>query len=112
MPGVRIQHPTARSVTFTLVDGSRPYHEPWACPPPPAGCASTHLMKTYHIPLDETGAAIVSLEIIERLGRIPGQPFALTNEVVAPPAQRLLIPSPLKVLARALAPGNTEVSNG
>ena len=27
MPGIRIQHPTARSVTFTLTDGSRPYRE-------------------------------------------------------------------------------------
>ena len=104
MPGVRIQHPRERNVTFSLVDGSRPYREPWTCPPPPAGCGSTHLFKTYHLRLDETGAAIVSAEIVERLGRIPGQPFAIANEVAAPPAQVVRVPA-LVIHPRPIAPG-------
>lgn len=93
MPGVRIQHPTKRSTTFTLVDNSRPYRGgAWTCPPPPAGCARTHEFKTYHFRLDETGAAIVSEEIIERLKRIPGQPFAIANEVAEPPVQTVIVP--------------------
>lgn len=87
MSGIRIQHPTKRSTTFTLVDGSRPYREPWTCPPPPEGCASTHQFKTYHLRLDETGAVIVSHEILAYLKRISGQPFEVSNEVAKPPTQ-------------------------
>jgi len=104
MAGVRIQHPTRRDCTFTLVDSSRPYRTPWACPPPPAGCASTHLFKTYHLRLDATGATIVSVEIVERLNRIAGQPFAIANEVKAPPAQIVRVPS-IARQPRAIAPG-------
>lgn len=102
--GVRIQHPTARNTVFTLMDASRPYRAPWTCPPPPAGCASTHAFKTYHLRLDETGAAIVSPEIVERLRRIPGQPFAVANEVASPPDQTVSVPR-LVVRVRANAPG-------
>lgn len=104
MPGVRIQHPTARSKSFTLVDGSRPYRVPWTCSPPPDGCGSTHVFKTYHFRLDEVGATIVSSEIVERLRRIPGQPFAIVNEVVDPPSQTVSVPR-LIVKVRANAPG-------
>lgn len=104
MPGVRIQHPTERSCSFVLVDGDRPYKEPWTCPAPPAGCGSTHLFKTYHLRLDETGAAIVSRQIIERLKRIPLQPFAITNEVGKPPEQRIHVPT-LRIRPRPIAPG-------
>ena len=103
MAGVRIQHPTERSSTFTLVDGSRPYRQPWACPPPPEGCARIHAFKTYHFRLDETGAAIVSIEIWERLQRIPGSQFALANAVERPPDQVVRVPM-LKLLARAIQP--------
>ena len=104
MPGVRVQHPTKRNTTFTLVDSSRPYHQPWTCPPPPDGCASTHLFKTYHLRLDETGAALVSIEVLERLRRIPSSPFLLANEVKEPPPQRLKLPT-TRLLLRAPPPG-------
>lgn len=104
MPGVRIQHPTERSVAYTLADGARSYPEPWTCPPPPMGCGSTHLFKTYHFRLDETGAAIVSEQIVERLKRIPGQPFMFVNEVTRPPAQIVRVPA-VVVRPRAVAPG-------
>lgn len=106
MPGIRIQHPTERNVTFTLADGSRPYREPWTCPPPPAGCASTHLVKTYHLRLDETGSAIVSHEIVDRLRRIPGQPFVIANEVAEPPKQVVHV-TRLVLQTHVPAPGAT-----
>lgn len=105
MPGVRIQHPSERNAAFTLVDNARPYLAPYTCPPPPAGCASTHLFKTYHFRLDETGAAIVSTEIVERLKRIPGQPFLIVNEVAAPPAQKIVVPA-VVIRPRPIAPGS------
>lgn len=104
MAGVRIRHATEVAATFTLVDGSRPYREPWTCPPPPEGCATTHDFKTYHIRVDDTGAAIVSPEIWQRLQRIAGNPFSLVNEVAQPPAQRIVLPR-LKFTSRLIAPG-------
>ena len=103
MGGIRIQHPTKRSTLFTIVDGARPYPRPWTCPPPLSGCANVHLFKTYHLRLDEAGAAIVSVEIVERLKRIPGQPFAISNEVPNPPAQVVRVPFITRPL-RALRP--------
>lgn len=82
MAGVRINHPTERGVTFTIVDRNRPYRAPLMCPPP---CARMHEFKTYHIRLDGGGFAIVSPLVWERLQRIPTQPFALANEVKDPP---------------------------
>lgn len=103
MAGVRIQHPTERSCSFTLVDQARPYPEPWTCPAPPVGCGSTHLFKTYHLRLDETGAAIVSEQIVARLKRIPLQPFMFTNAVEKPPAQVIQVPA-VVIRPRAIAP--------
>ena len=82
MPGIRIQHPTERNCTFTLVDPNRRYAEPIAC----AVCLRTHVFKTYHLRLDESGAVIVSREIVERLKRLPGSGgFVIANEVRKPP---------------------------
>ena len=86
MAGVRIQHPTERNCTYVLVDQSRRYLEPLVCPL----CATTHLFKTYHFTLDETGSCIVSVEIAERLKRVHGHGFEQANEVKAPPAQRIV----------------------
>lgn len=88
MPGIRIQHPTERSTTFTLVDGSRPLVVLVEC----GVCHRTHTMKTYHLTLDDTGSAIVSFEIVERLKRIPGQPFSIANVVDKPPDQVIRVP--------------------
>lgn len=87
MPGVRIQHAAERNCTYTLVDSARPYRVPYMCLP----CGRTHTFKTYHFRLDEAGAAIVSVEIADRLKRLPLQGgFAITNEVEKPPPQRLV----------------------
>jgi hypothetical protein len=83
--GLRLHHVSASSVTYTLVDGSRPYQTPIDC----WRCARTHLHKTYHLDLDGTGHVIVSAEIWDRLQRIPDNPFTLANEVAKPPRQRL-----------------------
>jgi hypothetical protein len=85
MAGIRVQHPTERNVMFTLVDGSRPYQAPYDCPE----CHFVHEFKTYHLKLDETGACIVSEEIVERLRRIPGQPMRIGEEVKKPPARKI-----------------------
>jgi len=106
MSGTRIQHPTKRSTTFTIVDQNRPYREPLACLAPivvngeQRPCARVHTFKTYHLNLDETGATIVSHEIVERLRRIPGNPFAIANEVEKPPTQFI---RPPRLIARAVA---------
>lgn len=88
MAGTRIQHPTERNVTFTLVDSSRPYTEPYDCPV----CFRVHEFKTYHLQLDEVGAVTVSDGVLERLKAIPGQPFQITNEVANPPDQTINVP--------------------
>lgn len=109
MPGVRIQHPSARSTTLTLAS-SRPLREPLVCGARIVvrgelrPCGRTHLLKTYHLNLDEAGATIVSAEVWEMLQRIPANPFRVTNEVARPPDQVIHVPR-LRVLVRAAAPG-------
>ena len=102
MPGVRIQHPTERNVNYTLMDGSRPYLEPYDCP----ACHRVHQFKAYHFRLDETGSTIVSVEIAQRLKRLPMQPFAISNEVAKPPDQTIHVPL-INLRTRVLAPGAT-----
>lgn len=110
MPGVRIQHPTARSVTYTLTDGHRPYRTPLVCMAQLVirgelrPCGRTHTHKTYHLALDETGAAVVSETIAARLRSIPGQPFAFTNAVARPPDLTVRVPL-LTLRPRAHTPG-------
>lgn len=114
MAGVRIQHASARSVTLTLVDGSRPYREPLACLAPMVvrgelrPCARTHTHKTYHLNLDETGAVVVSPEVWAYLQRIPGNPFQVANEVARPPDQVVHVPR-LRILPSPVAPGARHV---
>lgn len=117
MPGVRIQHPTKASTTFTIAVAARPLREPLVCAASivVAGelrpCGRTHTVKTYHLNLDVVGAAIVSEEIAERLRRIPGQPFVFVNAVDDPPDQVIRIPRPLVVRPRAKPPGGTHVTH-
>jgi hypothetical protein len=61
MAGVRIQHPTARNVRFTVSEPDHPYPGgPYQCTPPEfGGCGQVHVFKTHHVNLDETGSAIV-----------------------------------------------------
>jgi len=87
LSGLRLHNPAASSVTYTLVDGSRPYQQPIEC----WRCGRTHEFKTYHLDLDATGHVIVSAEIWDRLQRIPGNPFTLESEVKKPPKQHLAL---------------------
>jgi len=95
--GVRISHPTERSATYTLIDGSRPYQEPLSC----VRCGRIHPFKTYHLDLDGEGFTIVSPEVWARLGRIAGNPFTLANEVAKPPP--LVVGGVLSALPRIVA---------
>lgn len=88
MPGIRVQHPTARNVRYTVVDSRVPYPAPYQCTAPAlGGCGSVHLFKTHHLNLDATGAAIVSEGVYERIrGRLALDGFTLGIEVKQPPA--------------------------
>lgn len=87
MAGVRVQHPTARNVRFTIVEEDRPYREPYHCTPPEVGgCGSVHLFKTHHLNLDETGAAIVGDVLYEKVKHLLVlNGFRETNVVKKPP---------------------------
>lgn len=88
MPGIRVQHPTQRSVRYTVVESDKPYPEPYTCTPPEfGGCGSVHLFKTHHLNLDGQGAVIVSTGVYDRIKqRLAIDGFVETNEVKKPPA--------------------------
>lgn len=87
MPGIRVQHPFAKNVRYTIVDQKVPYPEPYQCTPPEfGGCGDTHLFKTHHLNLDETGACIVSTGVYDRIkDKLASDGFAVVNEVKKPP---------------------------
>lgn len=87
MAGVRIQHPTARSCRFTVVESSKPYPVPYPCTPPEfGGCGITHLFKTHHLNLDEAGAAIVGDVLYQKIRLVlEAAGFRETNVVEHPP---------------------------
>jgi len=87
MAGIRVQHPTARNVRYTVVDSRVPYPVPFQCTAPAlGGCGSVHLFKTHHLNLDATGAAIVSEGVYERIrDRLALDGFTLGIEVKQPP---------------------------
>lgn len=87
MAGVRIQHPTARSCRFTVVEGDRPYPAPYTCTPPEfGGCGSVHLFKTHHLNIDGTGSAIVGDVLYQRIRHLLVlNGFAEANVVAKPP---------------------------
>lgn len=87
MAGVRIQHPTQRSVRFTITDPNIPYSSPRQCTPPEfGGCGQVHLFKTHHLNLDETGAVIVGDVLYEKAkAHFLAAGFRETNIVAHPP---------------------------
>lgn len=87
MAGVRIHHPTQRNVRFTVAEKDKPYPKPYTCTPPEfGGCGSTHLFKTHHLNLDETGSVIVGDKLFERIKGLLGlHGFVVANEVKRPP---------------------------
>lgn len=88
MPGIRLQHPTHKNVRFTVVEKNNPYPVPYTCTPPEfGGCGSTHLFKTHHLNIDETGSVIVSKGVYDRIKAILElDGYVVTNEVKKPPA--------------------------
>lgn len=87
MAGVRIQHPLARNARFTITENDRPYPLPYPCTPPEyGGCGSTHLFKTHHLNIDETGACIVGDGLYPRIRLLlEANGFQETNVVEKPP---------------------------
>lgn len=87
MSGIRVQHPSHKNVRYTVVEPDKPYPVPYQCTPPEfGGCGSTHIFKTHHLNLDDTGAVIVSQGVYERIkGRLALDGFVTANEVQKPP---------------------------
>ena len=84
-----------------MVDGKRPYQQPYPC----VACGRTHTFKTYHITLDDVGAAIVSYEILARLKQMPDMAgFRFVNVVHNPPAQIVVPGAPISRGLDALPP--------
>lgn len=88
MAGVRLTHPTARNVRFTISEPDHPYPSgPYQCTPPEfGGCGAVHIFKTHHLNLDETGSCIVG-DVLYQKARfhLEGAGFVLANEVLKPP---------------------------
>jgi hypothetical protein len=87
MPGVRIQHPTARNCRFTISEPDKPYPTPYQCTPPEfGGCGQVHLFKTHHLNLDDTGSAIVEAVLFQRARQhLIANGFTEGNVVTKPP---------------------------
>lgn len=89
MPGIRLLAPPGiRNVRYTVVESANPYPVPYTCTPPTlGGCGSTHLFKTHHLNIDDTGHVIVSTGVYERISsRLALDGYVLANEVARPPA--------------------------
>lgn len=85
MAGLRIRHREVTNRILTIVDQGQPYSAPYPCPT----CHLIHVFKTYHVELDDTGTAIVSLEVWFHVQRIPAHGFQVVNQVDKPPARVL-----------------------
>ena len=89
MAGVRVQHPTAKNVRFTMSEPDHPYPSgPYQCTAPEyGGCGQAHVFKTHHLNLDETGTAIIGDVLYEKVkGHLFANGFRETNVVAKPPA--------------------------
>jgi hypothetical protein len=97
MAGVRIVHPTARNVRFTVTDPNQPYDVPYQCTPPEfGGCGQVHLFKTHHLNLDDTGAAIVGDVLWEKAAAyFLANGFSVESEVLNPPTIGLGLAPPV-----------------
>lgn len=88
MAGIRVTHFAVRNARFTVVESDRPYPRgPQQCTPPEfGGCGSTHLFKTHHLNIDETGSAIVGDVLYERIKHLlVANGFTESNVVAKPP---------------------------
>lgn len=87
MPGVRIQHPTAKNCRITIVEPDNPYPVPYQCTAPDlGGCGSVHQFKTHHVNLDAAGAGIISEGVWQRAKKHLLAAGVTTSQVKKPPA--------------------------
>ena len=88
MAGIRLQHPTARNVRFSISEPDHPYPSgPYQCTPPEfGGCGQVHIFKTHHLNVDETGSTIVGDQLFEKAqAYFLAYGFTVANEVPNPP---------------------------
>ena len=107
MAGIRVRHPTARSGLF-LVKHYRKYKVPLVC----NRCHEIHIQKTYHLDLDDTGCAIVSPVVLERLKEVGLAGFQILNEVKSPPPITLNIPGRIENKFRVFEMSSRGERNG
>lgn len=87
MPGIRIQHPSLRNCTYTLIHYGRPLKAPIAC----RVCGLTHHHKTYHLALDALGEVVVSETVYARLKEAGLDELQAVSEVARPEPQRIVM---------------------
>lgn len=98
MAGIRVTHPTLRNVRMTIVDRDIIYRSgPQQCTPPEfGGCGSTHIFKTHHLNIDETGSAIVGDVLYEKIKHLlVANGFHESNIVKKPPTLGIGIGEPV-----------------
>jgi hypothetical protein len=105
MAGVRVRHPTAHDVRYTVVEKDKPYPVPYQCTPPAmGGCGSVHLFKTHHLNLDSTGGVLIGDVLFERIrNRLALDGFVMDGHVAKPP------PVTLGVGVRSLERPGTQI---
>jgi hypothetical protein len=81
VPGIKIRDRHNRSCVRLVPDMAHPRKEPFHCPT----CNMVHVVKTYHLWLDDTGAAIVSKEVLEGLKKAGMPELDIVEEVKNPP---------------------------
>lgn len=88
MAGVRVQHPTERNVRYTVVEHEIVLDQPYQCTPPEyGGCGGTHLFKTHHLNVDETGSCIIGDVLYKKIRHhLEAEGFVEQNVVKRPPA--------------------------
>jgi hypothetical protein len=81
MAGIKVRDRRARSCVRLVPDMGHPRKEPFECPT----CMTIHVVKTYHLWLDDTGAAIVSAKVLEGLKKAGMPELDVVEEVKNPP---------------------------
>lgn len=91
MSGIRLSHPTARNCRFTIAQPELTYDAPIHCTAPEfGGCGQTHIFKTHHLNIDETGSTIINDVLYERVkAHLALNGFVVTNAVARPPLQTI-----------------------
>ena len=88
MAGIRLVHPTAKNVRFTISDPNLPYPSGprQGTPPEFGGCGQVHILKPHHLNVDEFGSVIVGDQLFAKAGaHMIAAGFEVANEVLHPP---------------------------